>query len=140
MSIGRIPISINPNFFFFFFSVDYDKYPSLDHDIHYYQVNLTKGDCLFLPTLWIHQVRSSNRNVAVNYWLNHERVRTAVVNKKTCLLNNKSNFLTLETISWPKQSSNIEQLKIFMLDLIDEDENNFKEWTKQFSKVNYFLL
>jgi len=43
--------------------------------------------------------------------------------------------LTLETIQWPKESSHIEHLKNFMLDLIDEDQTNFKEWTKAFSKV-----
>jgi hypothetical protein len=43
--------------------------------------------------------------------------------------------LTLETIQWPKESSHFEHLKNFMLDLIDEDQTNFKEWTKAFSKV-----
>jgi ribosomal protein L16 Arg81 hydroxylase len=115
--------------------VDYVKYPSLDnHDIHYYQINLTQGDCLFIPALWIHQVRSTNRNIAVNYWLNHERVRKAIVNKNSCLLNNKLNLITLATIQWPKESSNLDYLKNFMLDLIDEDQTSFKEWTREFSK------
>jgi len=141
MSIGTIEILINSIYYFYFsFSVDYDKYPSLDNNIHYYQVNLSKGDCLFLPALWIHQVRSTNRNIAVNYWLNHERVKNAIVDKKNCLLINKSNFITLETIQWPKESSHIEQLKDFMLDLVDNDETNFKEWTRKFSKVNVFFF
>jgi len=48
--------------------------------------------------------------------------------------------MTLETIEWPKDSSNIEHLKNFMFDLVDEDTTNFKEWTKAFSKVNYFFF
>ena len=130
------------NLFFLFFSssVDYDKYPSLDNNnIHYYQVNLSKGDCLFLPALWIHQVRSNNRNIAVNYWLDHERVKNTIINKNNCLLINKSNLITLETIQWPKESSNLKYLKNFMLDLIDDDKTNFKEWTKEFSKVKLVL-
>jgi hypothetical protein len=123
------------------FSVDFDKYPSLDNDkIYYHQVNLSKGDCLFIPSLWIHQVRSKNRNIAVNYWLNHHRVTNAIIDKNSCLLINKSDFMTLETIEWPKDSSNIEHLKNFMFDLVDEDTTNFKEWTKAFSKVNYFFF
>ncbi|CAF1198630.1 unnamed protein product [Rotaria sordida] len=116
-------------------SVDYNKYPSLDNNnIHYYQVTLSKGDCLFIPSLWIHQVRSNNRNIAVNYWLNHKRAKNAVVNENTCLLMNKSNFMRLDTIEWPKEEPNIEHLKNLMLDLVDEGKTNFKQWTNEFSK------
>jgi len=138
MLIGKMKLLNNPiDYSCFSFSVDYDKYPSLNNNnIHYYQVNLSKGDCLFLPALWIHQVRSTNRNIAVNYWLNHERVTNAIVNRNTCLLIQKSNFTTLDTIQWPNESSNIEYLKKFMLDLVEENERNFKDWTREFSKVN----
>lgn len=98
-------------------------------------MNLTQGDCLFLPALWIHQVRSTGRNIAVNYWLNHQRVTDAIVDETTCELIDPSNFLTLETIHWPKDSSNFDQLQNFMLDLVDNDQNNFKDWTREFSKV-----
>ncbi|UJR27911.1 hypothetical protein I4U23_009172 [Adineta vaga] len=120
--------------------VDYEHYPSLDHDIHYYQINLSKGDCLYLPSLWIHQVRSTNRNIAVNYWLNQMRVKNAIVNDKTCILQKKSKFITLETIKWPKDLSDIDRLQNFMLDLIDGDAISFKEWTKEFSKELNFNL
>ncbi|CAF2608434.1 unnamed protein product [Rotaria sp. Silwood2] len=115
-------------------SVDYNKYPSLDDNVYYYKVNLSKGDCLFLPALWVHQVRSTNRNVAINYWLNHDRAKNAVVNQTTCLLKNKSDFMRLDTIQWPKEESHIEYLKKFMLDLVDEEEISFKQWTIEFSK------
>jgi hypothetical protein len=133
MSIGKIKILSTS--IYFPSSVDFDKYPSLNDNIHYYQVNLSKGDCLFIPALWIHQVRSNNRNIAVNYWLNHERVKNAIVDKSSCSLINKSNFMTLATIQWPKESSNLDDLKRFMLDLVDADVTNFKEWTREFSRV-----
>jgi hypothetical protein len=140
MLIGTIEI-FHLLFLFFFFSVDFDKYPSLNNNnIHYYQVNLSKGDCLFLPALWIHQVRSTNRNIAVNYWLNHQRVTNAIIDNNSCLLINKSDFMTLETIQWPKDYSTIEYLKNFMFDLVDEDVTTFKKWTRAFSKVNCFFI
>ncbi|CAF0833858.1 unnamed protein product [Rotaria sp. Silwood1] len=116
-------------------SVDYNKYSSLDNNnVHYYKVFLSKGDCLFLPALWMHQVRSTNRNIAVNYWLNTERAKNAIINKKTCLLYKKSNFIRLDTIQWPKEEPNIEYLKKFMFDLVDDEQTNFKQWTHEFSK------
>ncbi|CAF1396964.1 unnamed protein product [Adineta steineri] len=120
--------------------VNYDKYSSLDNDIHYYQVNLSRGDCLFIPALWIHQVRSSNRNIAVNYWLNHARVKNAAVNQNTCELLKQSNLMTLDTITWPKELSNLEGLQDFMFDLIDEGAISFKDWTREFSKDLNFDL
>ena len=32
---------------------------------------MTAGDCLYIPFKWIHQVRSYERNIAVNLWLDH---------------------------------------------------------------------
>ena len=101
---------------------------------------MTEGDCLFIPALWIHQVRSTSRNIAVNYWLNHERVTSAIVDETSCELTDSSEFVTLETVYWPKESSNYEHLKTFMLDLVDDDQSNFKDWTREFSKVNMLCL
>lgn len=121
--------------------VDYDKYKSLDHDnISYYPVTLQKGDCLYLPALWIHQVRSTDRNVAVNYWLNHDRVRKAIVDKNTCNSLNQSEFVTLATVDWPNEPTNYEYLKNFMLDLVDDDKTTLKVWIKEFSKEFAFDL
>ncbi|XP_062575228.1 tRNA wybutosine-synthesizing protein 5-like [Saccostrea cucullata] len=52
------------------YSVDYTKYPGLA-DVEFYTINLTAGDCLFIPYKWIHQVRSFDSNLAVNIWWNH---------------------------------------------------------------------
>lgn len=118
------------------FSVDYKKYSSLANpDMQYYQLTMHPGDCLFLPALWIHQVRSIHRNIAVNYWLDHQRAKNAQIDPQLCTNVNPEEFLTLETINWPTVADNIEQLKDFMLDLVDDDSTSFKQWTREFSKV-----
>ncbi|KAJ8317858.1 hypothetical protein KUTeg_002949 [Tegillarca granosa] len=54
-------------------SVDMYKFPNLK-DIPWYQVNLTKGDCLYIPYKWYHHVYSHpGRNFAVNVWFFHRR-------------------------------------------------------------------
>lgn len=51
--------------------VDMYKYPGLQQ-IPWYNISLVAGDCLFIPYMWIHQVRSfKGRNVAINWWMNH---------------------------------------------------------------------
>ncbi|XP_068755514.1 tRNA wybutosine-synthesizing protein 5-like [Montipora capricornis] len=52
-------------------SVDFVKYPSLK-DVEYYNVSMEPGDCLFIPYKWFHQVRSYDRNIAVNVWWRHK--------------------------------------------------------------------
>ncbi|XP_014661936.1 PREDICTED: jmjC domain-containing protein 7-like isoform X2 [Priapulus caudatus] len=48
--------------------VDMYKYPGLQ-DLPYYLVNLSRGDCLYLPARWPHHVRSGHsRSLAVNVW------------------------------------------------------------------------
>ena len=116
--------------------VDYKKYPSLANpNLHYYQFTMNPGDCLFIPALWIHQVRSTHRNIAVNYWLDHQRVKNAHIDPQICTDVDPTDFVTLETIHWPTVANNIEQLKNFMLDLVDDDATSFKQWTREFSKV-----
>ncbi|KAM7449657.1 hypothetical protein ABFA07_002570 [Porites harrisoni] len=52
-------------------SVDMYKFPGLQ-TIPYYKVLMEPGDCLFIPSRWIHQVRSyGSRNLAVNIWWAH---------------------------------------------------------------------
>ncbi|KAG1698312.1 JmjC domain-containing protein 5 [Nymphon striatum] len=52
-------------------SVNMHKYPEF-LDVPWYNVTMETGDCLFIPYLWSHNVRSSNtRNLAVNFWMAH---------------------------------------------------------------------
>ncbi|KAK3579916.1 hypothetical protein CHS0354_012457 [Potamilus streckersoni] len=51
--------------------VDLDKFPGLK-EAPWYEVNMTKGDCLFIPFKWYHHVHSlPGRNLAVNHWFFH---------------------------------------------------------------------
>ncbi|XP_023311651.1 jmjC domain-containing protein 7 [Anoplophora glabripennis] len=44
-----------------------DKYPNFKK-AHIYNVRVSKGDMLYLPSLWFHHVRQSHKCIAVNYW------------------------------------------------------------------------
>ncbi|XP_059152927.1 bifunctional peptidase and arginyl-hydroxylase JMJD5-like isoform X2 [Physella acuta] len=51
--------------------VDFEKFPRLAN-IEWYQANLSKGDCLYVPKGWYHQVTSSGvRHLAINLWFAH---------------------------------------------------------------------
>ena len=48
----------------------------------FYYANMTAGDCLYIPYKWIHQVRSHDRNIAVNLWWDHPG--TKALNLERC--------------------------------------------------------
>ncbi|XP_062510635.1 bifunctional peptidase and arginyl-hydroxylase JMJD5-like isoform X2 [Corticium candelabrum] len=50
-------------------SVDLSKYPGFK-DVEFYFARMEAGDCLYIPYKWYHQVRSYDRNIAVNVWWN----------------------------------------------------------------------
>ncbi|XP_074657955.1 tRNA wybutosine-synthesizing protein 5-like [Tubulanus polymorphus] len=52
-------------------SVDFEKYPKMADNVEYYNVNISAGDCLYVPYMWIHQVNSYGSNIAVNFWWSH---------------------------------------------------------------------
>ncbi|XP_064608195.1 bifunctional peptidase and arginyl-hydroxylase JMJD5-like [Liolophura sinensis] len=62
-------------------AVDYTKYPGLA-EVEFVYVNMTAGDCLYIPYRWIHQVRSYNSNLAVNIWWDHHK--TADIDSSLC--------------------------------------------------------
>lgn len=47
--------------------VDLLKYPGL-HGIEHHFAFIEPGDCLYVPFLWVHYVRSYDLNMAVNIW------------------------------------------------------------------------
>ncbi|KAK7494822.1 hypothetical protein BaRGS_00013949 [Batillaria attramentaria] len=65
-------------------SVDLTKHPKLA-EVEFYHINMTAGDCLYIPYIWIHQVRSYNSNVAVNFWWNHYASLDALEKGMSCL-------------------------------------------------------
>ncbi|CAL1525966.1 unnamed protein product [Lymnaea stagnalis] len=51
--------------------VDFKRFPRLQ-DIEFYHVKLLKGDCIFIPRRWYHQVNSGGkRHMAINIWFDH---------------------------------------------------------------------
>eukprot|EP00118_Oscarella_pearsei_P003453 m.14342 g.14342 ORF g.14342 m.14342 type:complete len:413 (+) comp25703_c0_seq1:21-1259(+) len=52
-------------------SIDLDEYPSLK-EIPWFEADVNERDCLYIPYLWLHQVRSKagteGKNLAVNTW------------------------------------------------------------------------
>ena len=48
-------------------NVDYDKYPKFKN-AKPKEVIVGPGDSLFVPAYWFHQVHSSCRSIAVNFW------------------------------------------------------------------------
>lgn len=47
-----------------------NNYPGL-YNIEYHFAFIEPGDCLYVPFLWVHHVRSYGFNVAVNVWWRH---------------------------------------------------------------------
>lgn len=99
--------------------VDYDKYPRIEN-MEYYKATLNKGDCLYIPFKWIHQVRSTNRNLAVNYWFNNEKLFELGQFPESCKTNKFDPAQTLDS-----------------LDLFNEEE---VEDVGQFTNFKYWLI
>jgi len=79
-------------------AVDYHKYPSMADVGEYYYANVTAGDCLYIPYKWIHQVRSHDRNIAVNLWWDHASTKTLNLDRCKDSLNDKQ--ITFRDIDW----------------------------------------
>ena len=53
------------------FTMDVDRVDMTQFNVEgvaWWNVTLEAGDCIFIPELWLHQVRSYGRNFAVNVW------------------------------------------------------------------------
>ena len=100
---------------------------------------MKSGDCLFLPSLWIHQVRSKDRNIAVNYWLEHERAINAEIDRETCESLNSSDFFTLETMRWPSIKNDIGLFRNFLMNLVNDGLVNNGHWLSSLSLVKFLL-
>ncbi|CAF1559797.1 unnamed protein product, partial [Didymodactylos carnosus] len=89
----------------------------------------------------IHQVRSFGSNIAINYWLNHDRaVNSVIIDRNTCSEHETDLTMTLDTIIWPKDNQRVESFKSFMYELVEHEKTSFKKWTKEFSKEFDFDL
>ncbi|CAF1482026.1 unnamed protein product, partial [Didymodactylos carnosus] len=113
--------------------IDYDKYPAF-LNLKYYEVNMTSGDCLFIPALWIYQVHLFESNIGIVYNINHDHAIDIELDSKTCSPNEFDSSLTLDMIEWPAPENQPQSLKSLMLDLISKNVNGFEQWKRVFSK------
>lgn len=113
-------------------AVDYTKYPGLA-EVEFVHVNITAGDCLYIPYRWIHQVRSYNSNLAVNIWWDHHKT----VDMDASLCPQKCDFdLTLDKVKYVGFGAALnseESLKDHILQMIGiHDEITEEKFTDQF--------
>ncbi|KAK7473978.1 hypothetical protein BaRGS_00034807 [Batillaria attramentaria] len=80
-------------------SVDLTLYRKLAQ-VEFYHINMTAGDCLYIPYRWIHQVRSYNSNIAVNFWWNHYSLLDALEKGMSCP-DTCDHQLTLQDVALP---------------------------------------
>ncbi|XP_012945425.1 uncharacterized protein LOC101845590 [Aplysia californica] len=96
-------------------SVDMKLFPNFQN-IPWHEVSLNKGDCVFIPRGWYHQVTSSNwRHVAVNIWFSHPYW----FNTTDCP-EKKSPFKLLEPISTFGFASPNEVYRTKLLDILHD--------------------
>ncbi|XP_067946178.1 uncharacterized protein [Watersipora subatra] len=62
-------------------NVDLSKYPGVPQ-VDFLYADVEAGDCLYIPFKWIHQVRSYDRNIAVNIWW--DTFRNSELNLDVC--------------------------------------------------------
>jgi len=107
-------------------NVDFTKIPG----IWYYKAHLNAGDCIFIPSKFIHQVNSFDRNIAVNFWFNYKRVlNTDFLNN--CLDTNKFNpEYTLDTINYDNPN---EWIRSFIVQDVAAGNRDLISWIRLFT-------
>ncbi|XP_065829101.1 tRNA wybutosine-synthesizing protein 5-like [Oscarella lobularis] len=88
--------------------VDLDEFPSL-RKIPWFEATVEKGDCIYIPYLWLHQVRSyadeEERNLAVNLWWSRFRF-----NESDCFTNDAVRQKSLNDIHFKPELSTRDML------------------------------
>lgn len=116
-------------------AVDMEKFPKL-RDLPWYMANITKGDCLFIPYQWYHQVYShSGRNLAVNIWSNHLRWfdKTACKESEDKL---KPKSLKNVELKNEEELSLDDEVRDMFLDALDDLKTvNFEEFAGRIRKI-----
>lgn len=100
--------------------VDYIRYPGMAA-VSYHVINISSGDCLYIPFKWIHQVRSFGSNVAVNIWWSHQKSERLDVDRCT---NDLDTELTLDKVTFygfAPITDDMEMLKDHFTDFIRKE-------------------
>ena len=84
--------------------MDLDAYPALA-DVQYHIVNMSAGDCLFVPYQWVFQDRSFEATITLMYNLNHHHMVMIDSNDQNkCLTQSEyDEKFTLDQIDWNTQ-------------------------------------
>lgn len=113
-------------------AVDMEKFPKLA-DLPWYMVNMTKGDCLYIPFQWYHHVYSHpGRNLAVNVWSHHLRW----FNKTECQALEKS--LKPKALKYFEYTEDQGIRELFMDIIFDEMDNISR--TEFFNEMKKYLI
>lgn len=113
-------------------AVDMYKFPNINK-IPWYQVNLTKGDCFYIPYHWFHQVYShSGRNFATNVWFGNLRW----FNDTDCQTFNITDR-TLIPVSKFAKTAEIEQYRSIIIRMFEFDKYVSRDiFKEEFSVVD----
>ncbi|GAB1602999.1 bifunctional peptidase and arginyl-hydroxylase JMJD5-like [Argonauta hians] len=105
--------------------MNYTQNPELA-EIEYHHGNMTAGDCLYIPYMWIHQVRSYGSNLAVNVWWDHSK--NNAINIDQCLKQCRSN-LVLDDINFSFNAEDDELLELQdrLFDMAEEKDFDMED-------------
>ncbi|XP_022247962.1 lysine-specific demethylase 8-like isoform X2 [Limulus polyphemus] len=112
--------------------VDMYRYPGLQ-DVPWYNVTINPGDCIFIPYMWFHHVRSTKqRNLAFNIWFHH----LLYFNESDCEGKELQEFLPFNMLGIPSYARR-RQYEI-ITNAEGHEEFSLKEFMEVFlmSKVN----
>lgn len=115
-------------------SVDYLKYPSMANVGEYHYANLTAGDCLYIPYKWIHQVRSFDRNIAVNLWWDH--AGTKALSSDRCKNATRDRSWTFRDIDWAHFVED-ESFKAQIISMVEDSHLTFDRFRSLYFEDNF---
>lgn len=112
--------------------VDYTKFVGIEN-LEYYTAQLRKGDCLYIPLKWIHQVRSFERNIAVNFWFNYEKLLEEEDFSEACQHNEFDETKTLDMLDLPTNENQEEvgeftNFKYWLIRTVNNGNRKYEQW------------
>ncbi|CAF0941002.1 unnamed protein product [Brachionus calyciflorus] len=108
--------------------VDYKLFPDIEN-LEYYRVNVSAGDCLYIPFKWIHQVRSYGRNLAINFWFNYEKIFGNTLFPEECSNNKLDLSKTLDKFTYSASKNDFySNFKTFIMRQVNLGSRQLNDW------------
>ena len=105
-----------------------NQYPELE-EIEFYHVNLTAGDCLYIPLKWMRHYRSFGRNLAVDFAFNHEKLFDNKDFSDECAANPINPKKTLDKFSYNSSLNDYyENFKHFIMRQANLGVRSVEDW------------